>query len=84
MQRAIALAKKGAGFVNPNPMVGCVVVKDNEIITEGYHEYYGGFHAERNALTNCNSDCNGAILYVTLEPCCHYGKTPPCTEIIIE
>ena len=84
MQRAIALAKKGAGFVNPNPMVGCVVVKDNEIITEGYHEYYGGFHAERNALTNCNSDCNGATLYVTLEPCCHYGKTPPCTEIIIE
>ena len=84
MQRAIALAKKGAGFVNPNPMVGCVVVKDNEIITEGYHEYYGGFHAERNALTNCNSDCSGATLYVTLEPCCHYGKTPPCTEIIIE
>ena len=84
MHRAIALAKKGAGFVNPNPMVGCVVVKDGEIIAEGYHEYYGGFHAERNALTNCNSDCNGATLYVTLEPCCHYGKTPPCTEIIIE
>ena len=84
MQRAIALAKKGAGFVNPNPMVGCVVVKDNEIITEGYHEYYGGLHAERNALTNCTSDCKDATLYVTLEPCCHYGKTPPCTEIIIE
>ena len=84
MQRAIALAKKGAGFVNPNPMVGCVVVKDNEIITEGYHEYYGGFHAERNALTNTTADCNDATLYVTLEPCCHYGKTPPCTEIIIE
>ena len=84
MQRAIALAKKGAGFVNPNPMVGCVVVKDNEIITEGYHEYYGGFHAERNALTNTTADCKDATLYVTLEPCCHYGKTPPCTEIIIE
>ena len=84
MQRAIALAKKGAGFVNPNPMVGCVVVKDNEIITEGYHEYYGGLHAERNALTHTTADCNGATLYVTLEPCCHYGKTPPCTEIIIE
>ncbi|MBQ5689439.1 MAG: bifunctional diaminohydroxyphosphoribosylaminopyrimidine deaminase/5-amino-6-(5-phosphoribosylamino)uracil reductase RibD, partial [Bacteroidales bacterium] len=84
MQRAIALAKKGAGFVNPNPMVGCVVVKDNEIITEGYHEYYGGFHAERNALTNTTTDCKDATLYVTLEPCCHYGKTPPCTEIIIE
>ena len=84
MQRAIALAKKGAGFVNPNPMVGCVVVKDNEIITEGYHEYYGGLHAERNALTHTTADCKGATLYVTLEPCCHYGKTPPCTEIIIE
>ena len=84
MQRAIALAKKGAGFVNPNPMVGCVVVKDNEIITEGYHEYYGGLHAERNALTNTTADCKDATLYVTLEPCCHYGKTPPCTEIIIE
>ena len=84
MQRAIALAKKGAGFVNPNPMVGCVVVKDNEIITEGYHEYYGGLHAERNALTNTAVDCKDATLYVTLEPCCHHGKTPPCTDIIIE
>ena len=84
MQRAIALAKKGAGFVNPNPMVGCVVVKDNEIIAEGYHEYYGGFHAERNALTHTISDCKDTILYVTLEPCCHHGKTPPCTDIIIE
>ena len=84
MQRAIALAKKGAGFVNPNPMVGCVVVKDNEIITEGYHEYYGGLHAERNALTHTTADCKGATLYVTLEPCCHHGKTPPCTDIIIE
>ena len=84
MQRAIALAKKGAGFVNPNPMVGCVVVKDNEIIAEGYHEYYGGLHAERNALTNTAADCKDATLYVTLEPCCHHGKTPPCTDIIIE
>ncbi|MBO5854596.1 MAG: bifunctional diaminohydroxyphosphoribosylaminopyrimidine deaminase/5-amino-6-(5-phosphoribosylamino)uracil reductase RibD [Bacteroidales bacterium] len=84
MRRAIELARQGSGFVNPNPMVGCVVVKDNTIIAEGYHEYYGGFHAERNALTNCKSDCNGATLYVTLEPCCHHGKTPPCTDIIIE
>ena len=84
MQRAIELARRGAGFVNPNPMVGCVVVKNDVVITEGYHEYYGGFHAERNALTNCKSDCKDATLYVTLEPCCHYGKTPPCTEIIIE
>ena len=86
MRRAIALAKRGAGFVNPNPMVGCVVVKDDVIITEGYHEYYGGFHAERNALTKNVPDnsLQNATLYVTLEPCCHHGKTPPCTEIIIE
>ncbi len=84
MQRAIELARRGAGFVNPNPMVGCVVVKNDVVIAEGYHEYYGGFHAERNALTYTDADCKGATLYVTLEPCCHYGKTPPCTEIIIE
>lgn len=84
MQRAIELARRGAGFVNPNPMVGCVVVKDDVIITEGYHEYYGGLHAERNALTHTTADCKDATLYVTLEPCCHHGKTPPCTDIIIE
>ena len=84
MQRAIALAKKGAGFVNPNPMVGCVIVKDDKIIGEGYHEYYGGFHAERNALIKNDADFKDATLYVTLEPCCHHGKTPPCTDIIIE
>ena len=60
------------------------MVKNDEIISEGYHEKIGGFHAERNALTNCKEDTTGAELYVTLEPCCHYGKTPPCTEIIIE
>ena len=84
MRHAIELAKKGAGFVNPNPMVGCVVVKDDMIISEGYHEFFGGFHAERNALTKNGADFNGATLYVTLEPCCHHGKTPPCTDIIIE
>ena len=84
MQRAIVLARKGAGFVNPNPMVGCVIVKDGKIIGEGYHEYYGGLHAERNALTNNDADFKDATLYVTLEPCCHHGKTPPCTDIIIE
>ena len=87
MQRAIELARKGTGFVNPNPMVGCVVVKDNAIISEGYHEYYGGFHAERNALTKkdvCDASLRDSTLYVTLEPCCHHGKTPPCTDIIIE
>ena len=84
MRRAIELAKKGGGYVHPNPLVGCVVVKDGEVIAEGYHEKYGEFHAERNALTRCKSETKGASLYVTLEPCCHYGKTPPCTEIIIE
>lgn len=84
MQRAIELAKMGGGFVNPNPMVGCVIVKDDRIIGEGYHEYYGGLHAERNAIKNCTADCKDATLYVTLEPCCHHGKTPPCTDIIIE
>ena len=84
MRRALELAKKGGGFVHPNPLVGCVVVKDCQVIAEGYHEKYGEFHAERNALTNCQSETKGASLYVTLEPCCHYGKTPPCTEIIIE
>jgi len=84
MRRAIELAKKGEGYVHPNPLVGCVVVKDGEIIAEGYHEKYGEFHAERNALTRCKTETKGASLYVTLEPCCHYGKTPPCTEIIIE
>ena len=84
MRRAIALARKGGGYVHPNPLVGCVVVKDGGIIAEGYHEKYGEFHAERNALTHCQLETKGASLYVTLEPCCHYGKTPPCTEIIIE
>ena len=84
MRRAIELAKKGGGYVHPNPLVGCVVVNDGEIIAEGYHEKYGEFHAERNALLRCQSETKGALLYVTLEPCCHYGKTPPCTEIIIE
>lgn len=87
MRRAIELALKGAGHVSPNPMVGCVVVRDEEIIAEGYHEQYGQFHAERNALTRLNAQgktAEGADLYVTLEPCCHYGKTPPCTEIIIQ
>lgn len=84
MKRALELAKKGLGRVNPNPMVGAVIVKDNQIIGEGYHECYGDLHAERNALENCSVSPEGAIIYVTLEPCCHYGKTPPCTEAIIE
>lgn len=84
MKRAIELAKSAIGHTSPNPMVGCVVVKDGRIISEACHERYGEFHAERNALIRCKEDTKGAELYVTLEPCCHYGKTPPCTEIIIE
>lgn len=84
MKRAIELAQKGRGFTNPNPMVGAVVVKDGRIIGEGYHERYGELHAERNALAACTDSPAGAAIYVTLEPCCHYGKTPPCTEAIIE
>ena len=84
MRRAVELAMQGRGYTSPNPMVGCVVVKDGRVISEGYHERYGEFHAERNALLRCTEDPAGADLYATLEPCCHYGKTPPCTDIIIE
>ena len=84
MKRAIALAKQGLGWVNPNPLVGAVIVKDGRIIGEGWHERFGGLHAERNAFRQCRENPEGATLYVTLEPCCHYGKTPPCTEAVIE
>lgn len=84
MRRAIELAKRGEGYTAPNPMVGCVVVKDGEILNEGYHRKYGEYHAERNALLTCGEEAMGAEVYVTLEPCCHHGKTPPCTDIIIE
>lgn len=84
MKRAIELAKQGSGWTAPNPLVGAVVVKNGRVIGEGYHRKYGELHAERNALAACTEDPAGATLYVTLEPCCHYGKTPPCTEIIIE
>ena len=87
MRKALSLAEKGMGFVSPNPMVGAVIVRDGMIIGSGWHRKYGELHAERNAFADCDSrniDCNGADMYVTLEPCCHYGKTPPCTEAIIE
>lgn len=84
MRRAISLAKKGAGHVSPNPLVGAVIVKDGQIIGEGYHMVYGDLHAERNALKNCSQDPKGATIYVTLEPCCHTGKQPPCTEALIQ
>ncbi|MCL1995774.1 MAG: bifunctional diaminohydroxyphosphoribosylaminopyrimidine deaminase/5-amino-6-(5-phosphoribosylamino)uracil reductase RibD [Defluviitaleaceae bacterium] len=82
MAQALTLAKKGQGFTNPNPMVGAVIVKDGNIIGEGFHKQYGDFHAEINAINSC--DPNNATLYVTLEPCTHYGKTPPCADAIIK
>lgn len=84
MRRAIWLAKKGTGAVNPNPLVGAVIVKDGKIIGEGYHARYGELHAERDAFRNLTEDATGAEMYVTLEPCCHYGKQPPCVDAIIE
>lgn len=84
MLRAIELARLGAGHVDPNPLVGAVIVKDDRIIGEGYHEAYGGLHAERNALKSCRESAEGAEIYVTLEPCCHHGKQPPCTDALIE
>ena len=84
MQMALELAQQGQGWTAPNPMVGAVIVKDGVIIGSGYHKRYGQLHAERNALAACTQSPQGATLYVTLEPCCHYGKTPPCTEAILE
>ena len=84
MQRAIELARKGTGHVAPNPLVGAVIVKNGEIIGEGYHAKYGELHAERHALSRCTQSPCGADIYVTLEPCCHHGKQPPCTDAIIE
>ena len=84
MRRAMELAERGVGFTNPNPMVGAVIVKNGKVIGEGWHERCGEWHAERNAFKNCAVSAEGATMYVTLEPCCHYGKTPPCTEAIIE
>ncbi|MDU6876621.1 bifunctional diaminohydroxyphosphoribosylaminopyrimidine deaminase/5-amino-6-(5-phosphoribosylamino)uracil reductase RibD [Clostridium tepidum] len=84
MKKALNLAEKGEGKVNPNPKVGAIVVKDNKIIGQGYHKYFGGPHAEVYALREAGENAEGATIYVTLEPCSHYGKTPPCTEAIIK
>ena len=87
MRRALELSLRGTGRVSPNPLVGAVIVKDGRIIGEGWHAFFGGLHAERAALENCRSrgeDPAGADIYVTLEPCCHHGKQPPCTDALIE
>ncbi len=84
MRRALAAAEGGVGLVSPNPLVGCVIVKDGRIVGEGHHERYGGPHAEANALRVAGSEARGATLYVTLEPCCHTGKQPPCTDAVLQ
>ncbi len=84
MAHALQLAKKGLYTAHPNPRVGCVIVKDKQIVGEGWHEYAGGPHAEINALQQAGDKAKGATVYVTLEPCCHEGRTPPCTEALIK
>lgn len=87
MHDAMLLAQRGEGMVNPNPLVGALVVKDEEVIARGWHHRYGDLHAEREAFKEADekgADCTGATMYVTLEPCCHQGHQPPCTDAIIE
>ena len=84
MSMALELARRGAGRTSPNPMVGAVIVKDGAVIGRGWHRQYGGLHAEREALADCAGDPHGATMYVTLEPCCHQGKQPPCTDALLE
>ena len=84
MKIALQLAQKGMGWTSPNPMVGAVVVKDGRIIGQGWHERCGGPHGERNALDSCRESPRGGTLYVTLEPCCHQGRQPPCTQAILK
>ena len=83
MARALELAARGEGAVEPNPMVGCVIVRDGETVGEGFHERFGGPHAEVQALAVAGASATGADVYVTLEPCCHRGKTPPCTNALV-
>jgi diaminohydroxyphosphoribosylaminopyrimidine deaminase/5-amino-6-(5-phosphoribosylamino)uracil reductase len=84
MRRALALAKRGRGYVEPNPMVGCAMVRNGRIIGEGYHRRFGGPHAEIEALRACEANPRGSTAYVTLEPCSHFGKTPPCVDALVE
>ena len=84
MNRAIELAMRGEGNVEPNPMVGCVLVRDDQMIGEGWHQKFGGHHAEVNAIQSATSDVAGSTAYVTLEPCSHHGKTPPCCQALID
>ncbi|MEO8400117.1 MAG: bifunctional diaminohydroxyphosphoribosylaminopyrimidine deaminase/5-amino-6-(5-phosphoribosylamino)uracil reductase RibD, partial [Ignavibacteriaceae bacterium] len=81
---AIEIAKKGMGNVSPNPLVGCVIIKNDRIIGAGYHQKFGESHAEINAINNSKENLEGSTLYINLEPCSHYGKTPPCVDKILE
>src|SRR6516164_10834636 len=83
MARALELAERGRGHVEPNPLVGAVVVREGRAVGEGWHQRYGQAHAEVNALAAAGEAARGATLYVTLEPCCHFGKTPPCTDAVL-
>src|SRR5207253_1783383 len=83
MRRALELAEAGRGYVEPNPLVGAVIVRNGKVVGEGWHQKYGEAHAEVNALEAAGEAARGATLYVTLEPCCHHGKTPPCTDAVI-
>ena len=83
MRLALELAQRGQSWTSPNPMVGAVIVKEGRIIGQGWHARCGALHAERHALQNCAESPRGAVLYVTLEPCCHHGRQPPCTEAIL-
>ncbi len=83
LSRAFSIAHRGSGFVSPNPMVGCLIVKEGRVISTGYHRKFGGDHAEVDAINKCRESLEGSTLYVSLEPCSHFGKTPPCTDLII-
>ena len=87
MRSALKLAERGIGSVEPNPAVGCIIVKAGQVVGKGYHKKFGGPHAEINAIDDCRTlsiKPEGATMYVTLEPCCHHGKTGPCTEAIVD
>ena len=84
IQQALVLAEKGRGWTSPNPMVGAVLVKDGRVVGQGYHQRAGGPHAEVNAIDNAGERARGTTLYVTLEPCNHFGRTPPCTHKILD
>src|SRR6516164_10268747 len=83
MARALEVAERGRGYVEPNPLVGAIIVRDGQLVGEGWHQRFGEAHAEIHALAAAGEAARGAVLYVTLEPCCHHGKTAPCTDAVL-